>query len=86
MTYGLTHSCPSLVDLVRELQGSDSQVRFAARLGMEQSELSRFLRGGRRGGRALIEGLLREFPEQRDAIVTALTEAPPEPSADTAVA
>lgn len=62
-----------LVDLVRELRGSDSQVEFSGRLGIDQGDLSRFLSRNKRAGRALIVALLREFPDRRNEIVDAIT-------------
>jgi hypothetical protein len=72
MIYERPHSTRGLTDIVRELQGDESQVRFSARVGIEQSELSRFLRGGRRAGRGMIIGLLRAFPERQLEIIAAL--------------
>lgn len=62
-----------LVDIARELQGGERQVQFAARLGTNQSELSRFLRRRRNAPPQLVAGLLRLFPERRDEIVEAWT-------------
>jgi hypothetical protein len=63
----------TLIALVRDLQGTDSQMDFASRLGMDQGDLSRFLSGRKRAGRNMIVGLLREFPDRRDEIVEAVT-------------
>jgi len=61
------------VDVLRRLQGDDSQVKFARRLGIDQPELSRLLRGEReQPTRRTIVGLLRAFPDHRDEIVAAL--------------
>lgn len=70
-----------MIDLLRDLMGDESQVRFARRLGVDQPELSKLLRGERRPARRVIVGLLRAFPERRDEIVAALTaESPGVPS------
>jgi hypothetical protein len=67
----------ALIALVRELQGKQTQVQFSARLGIEQSELSRFLRGERGATRLIILGLLRTFPRRRGEIVRAVLAAEP---------
>jgi transcriptional regulator with XRE-family HTH domain len=66
-----------VIDLLRDLMGDDTQVQFARRVGIDQPELSKLLRGERRPARRLIVGLLRAFPDRKDDIVAALTaEAP----------
>lgn len=66
-----------MIDLLRELQGRETQTQFARRLGIDQPELSKLLRGERRAARRLIVGLLRAFPERRDEIVAAVTAEEP---------
>lgn len=61
-----------MIELLRELQGDESQVQFARRLGIDQPELSKILRGERRPARRTIVGLLRAFPARRDEIIAAL--------------
>lgn len=76
MSYAASHrpALHPLVPLVRELQGSETQTQFAARIGLHQSELSRFLRRELSPTRRIIVGLLQAYPERRDQIIEALTE------------
>lgn len=62
----------TFVALIRELRGTESQAVFAARLGIDQGEVSRLLAGTRRPARRTIVGLLRAFPERRAEVVDAL--------------
>lgn len=62
-----------LVGTVQQLQGSESQVQFASRLGIDQSELSRFLRGERGLTRKMAAALLRAYPDLTTQIVAELT-------------
>lgn len=61
-----------LTDLIRALQGDETQVRFAERIGIDQPELSKLLRRERRPTRRTILGLLRAFPDRSDEITAAL--------------
>lgn len=74
-----------MIDLLRELQGDETQVQFARRLGIDQPELSKLLRGERRPARRLILGLLRAFPKRRAEIVAALTRDSDDPTDAVAV-
>lgn len=63
---------PALAELVRSLRGAESQARFADRLGVDQSDVSRFLRGRRGAGTEFIYGLFRAFPQRGTDIADAL--------------
>lgn len=58
----------SLVELMRELQGDESQERFAARIGVHQTMVSAIYRGEKRPGLRVVAGLLRAFPERASEI------------------
>jgi len=56
-------------EFLRELQGSMTQTEFANHLGISQPMLSMVLAGQRPGGKSLIRGLLRAYPNRRDEII-----------------
>jgi len=56
------------IQLMRELQSDMTQADFADMLGVTQPYLSMIYAGTREPGIAVVKGLLREFPEQRDTI------------------
>lgn len=58
----------TLIELMRQLQGEQSQEAFAERLGVHQTMVSAVYRGDRRPGRRVVAGLLRAFPERADEI------------------
>jgi transcriptional regulator with XRE-family HTH domain len=60
------------VNLLREFQGSRTQVEFAEMLGIDQSTLSLIL-AGKRGPNLAIIGLLRAFPAAAPRIAAALS-------------
>jgi transcriptional regulator with XRE-family HTH domain len=60
------------VELLEELRGETSQNKFAARIGVDQGEVSKLLSGRRRPARRVILALLRTFPERRHQIVATL--------------
>lgn len=61
-----------MIELLRDLRGTDSQVEFARRLQIDQPEVSKLFRGERRPARRVIIALLREFPDRRADIIAAL--------------
>lgn len=61
-----------MIELLRDLMADESQVQFARRIGIDQPELSKLLRGERRPARRTIVGLLRAFPKRRNEIIAAL--------------
>lgn len=68
----------AVVNLLREYQGTRTQVEFAEMLGIDQSMLSLILAGKRRPNLAII-GLLRAFPAAAPRIAAALS-APATPA------
>lgn len=50
-------------DRLRELQGEKTQSEFAAEIGIDQSTLSRLMRGEIALGRRTAQMLCRRFPE-----------------------
>jgi transcriptional regulator with XRE-family HTH domain len=59
-----------LRELLRDLKGQDTQMEFAAKVGINQSTVSKLLLGKRIGGRAVIAALLRAYPERHDEIMS----------------
>lgn len=57
-------------ELIRELKGADTQAEFAAKIGVNQSTVSKLLKGKRVGGRAVLTGLLKAYPERADDLLT----------------
>jgi len=74
-----------LVVLLRELAAGHDSHDFAARLGVDRSEVIRALNGSRRVGRAMIIGLFRAFPEREADLAAALRAEPQSPQAPVAV-
>jgi transcriptional regulator with XRE-family HTH domain len=64
-----------LLEAIRTAKGSETQVRFARRLGVSQTELSRVLKGERSVGPKIARAIVREFPELRDSVASALLQA-----------
>lgn len=64
----------ALVAALRERMGDQSQVAFAAALGVKQSVLSRFLDGQLGVGPKTAGCILREYPDLRDLVIAALSE------------
>jgi predicted transcriptional regulator len=58
----------TLVDLMKELQGEQTQEEFAALIGATQAMVSAILLGKRGIGRKTVQGLMRAFPERSDVI------------------
>jgi hypothetical protein len=58
----------SLVELMQELQGGDSQERFARRIGVTQRLISAIYSGERRPGGKVAGGLVRAYPERAEEI------------------
>jgi len=58
----------TLVDLMKELQGEQTQEEFAALIGATQAMVSAILLGKRGIGRKTVQGLMRAFPERSDEI------------------
>lgn len=56
-------------ELIRELKGADTQAEFAAKIGVNQSTVSKLLLGKRVGGRAVLAGLVAAYPERQAEIV-----------------
>ena len=52
------------IDLMRELQGGESQEAFAARIGIAQTAVSAIYRGARTPGAKVLRGLVRAFPDR----------------------
>jgi hypothetical protein len=71
MTYGIAER-ESLTDTLRRLQGDERQVDFAARLGITQGELSKFLRGQRGLSRKIAASVIRTYPQLQQRVVDAL--------------
>ena len=55
--------------LIDKLKGSDTQAVFGARVGIDQSTVSKLLLGKIAGGRAVLAGLIAAYPERQDEIV-----------------
>lgn len=76
MGYGIDMASPAstdgLLEVIREKQAGQSQVAFAARLGIKQSELSRFLNGKKGLTKGIAAGLIRAYPDLRDLVVDAM--------------
>lgn len=58
----------TLIELMRELQGEDSQEQFAARIGVHQSMVSQIYSGIKLPGRRVVTGLARAYPERAEEI------------------
>ncbi|MGI6376460.1 MAG: helix-turn-helix domain-containing protein [Anaerolineae bacterium] len=58
----------TLIELMRELQGEDSQEAFAARIGVHQTMVSQIYNGAVRPGRRVVTGLARAYPERAEEI------------------
>lgn len=58
----------TLIELMRQLQGDESQEQFAARIGVHQTTVSLIYRGERQPGRRVVIRLMRAFPERADEI------------------
>ena len=54
----------SFIDLMRELQGGDSQERFARRIGVAQRTISAIYCRQRRPGEKVLRGMARAYPER----------------------
>lgn len=63
-----------LVAALRERMGDQSQVAFAAALGVKQPVLSRFLDGHIGVGPKMAGCILRAYPDLRDLVIDALTQ------------
>lgn len=55
-------------DLMRQLQGDESQEEFAARIGVTQTAVSAIYRGARAPGAKVLRGLVQAFPNSADEI------------------
>ena len=62
--------------LVRERKWSGSEL--ARHMGISRAEANRFLNGKRRGGKKLIAGLIRAFPEESVETLFFLPHVPPD--------
>mgnify|MGYP000934973357 CR=1 FL=1 len=58
----------TLTELMRELQGAESQEAFARRIGVAQTLISKIYRGERDPGIKVARGLAKAFPERIDDI------------------
>jgi transcriptional regulator with XRE-family HTH domain len=56
-------------ELMRELQGGESQEGFAARIGVTQTAVSAIYRGARVAGAKVLRGLVQAFPERSTEIM-----------------
>lgn len=56
-------------ELMKELRGEQTQEEFARQIGVGQATVSLIESGQRTGGRRVVTGLLRAFPERRSDIM-----------------
>ena len=61
-------STSSFIQLMQELQGADSQERFARQIGVAQRTISAIYLGERRPGLKVLRGLVRVYPERADEL------------------
>lgn len=57
------------IELMRQLQGGESQEGFAAHIGITQTAVSAIYRGARTPGAKVLRGMVQAFPERSGEIV-----------------
>ena len=73
MKAGIVGGGLDLVDALRTKMGDESQVAFSARLGIDQSMLSKVLARQTGVGPKVAGAILRQFPDLKEAVLAALT-------------